>query len=106
MEALRALGRALRSRQDGILPNVDGVLRRLLELKRGVNIEKYFHGHGVAIGTLDKKERVDSTLYPGQECEAWLVKYADGHEEHFEEDELRSGKDGPAPVGQVRFCIQ
>ena len=32
-----------------------------------------------------------------QEHDAWLVKYPDGFTEHFEEEELRSGKDGPAP---------
>ena len=41
---------------------------------------------------------MDSTLYPGQEREAWLVKYTDGTQEHFEEEELRSGKDGPQPA--------
>ena len=45
-------------------------------------------------------EKVNSTLYPGEEREAWLVVYDDNTEEHFEEEELRSGKDGPAPVGQ------
>ena len=103
VEALRALGRALRNREDGILPNADAVLRRLMELKKGVKFEKFFHGHGIATGKLDKLEKVDSTLYQGQERDAWLVKYEDGHEEHFEEEELRSGKDGPAPAGQVNI---
>ena len=98
VEGLRAFGRSLHARADGILPNVDAVLRRTIELKKGVTIEKFFRGHGVAVGTLDKKEKVDSTLYPGQERDAWLVKYADGTEEHFEEEELRSGKDGAQPA--------
>ena len=80
-------------------PNVDASLRRLMKLEKGVQVEKYFDGHGKAVGTLDKKEKVDSMLYPGQERDAWLVKYADGFQEYFEEEELRSGKDGPAPVG-------
>jgi hypothetical protein len=100
VETLRALGRSLQAKADGILPNVDGVIRRLMELKKGVTIEKYFDGHGVWTGTLDKKETVDSTLYQGEEREAWLVKYPDGHSEHFEEEELRSGKDGPHPQGK------
>ena len=91
---------SLRTRADGVLPNVDAILRRLMELKPGVKIEKYFDGHGVCVGTLKKKEKVDSTLYPGAEREAWLVSYADNTEEHFEEEELRSGKDGPAPTGR------
>eukprot|EP00966_Prymnesium_polylepis_P006337 145114-Prymnesium_polylepis.1 len=62
-------------------------------------MEKYFNGHGVCEGRLVKKEKIDSTLYPGKEVEAWLVKYtSDGTEEHFEEEELRSGKDGPPPA--------
>jgi len=52
----------------------------------------------VCTGKLDKKEKVDSTLYPGQERDAWIVKYEDGTTEHFEEEELRSGKDGPGPA--------
>ena len=63
-------------------------------------MEKHFDGHGKAVGTLDKKEKVDSTLYAGQEREAWLVKYADGHTEHYEEEELWAGRDGPVPNGQ------
>jgi hypothetical protein len=39
-------------------------------------------------------------LYPGEERDAWLVVYDDDTEEQFEEEELRSGKDGPAPTGQ------
>ena len=100
IEALRALGISLRTRVDGVLPNVDAVLRQLMELKSGVKIEKYFQGHGICVGTLKKKEKVDSTLYPGQERDAWLVVYDDNTEEHFEEEELRSGKDGPVPTGQ------
>ena len=71
-----------------------------MKLKKGVEIEKHFDGHGKAVGKLEKKETVDSTLYVGQQRDAWLVKYSDGHEEHFEEEELRSGKEGPAPTGR------
>ena len=100
IEALRALGRSISQDEDGVLPNVDAVLRQQMQLKKGVKIEKHFHNHGVAEGTLDKKEKVDSTLYHGEERDAWLVKYADGHQEHYEEEELRSGKYGPVPSGE------
>ena len=81
------------------LPNVDAVLRRLQVLKKGVVVEKYFSGEGIAKGKLIKKEKVQSTLYPGEERDAGTVRYdADGFEEDFEEEELRSGKDGPAPA--------
>ena len=100
VEALRALGRSLKAGGDGVLPNVDAVLRRLMVLKKGVKVEKYFNGHGICSAKLEKKEKVDSTLYPGTEREAWLIKYNDSHEEHFEEEELRSGKHGGVPSGQ------
>lgn len=100
VEALRALGRSIKAHEDGVLPNVDAVLRRMMELKKGVKVEKHFHGHGLATGTLQKLEEVDSTLYPGQERDAWLIKYTDGHTEHYEEEELRSAKYGPVPNGE------
>eukprot|EP00966_Prymnesium_polylepis_P014334 331084-Prymnesium_polylepis.1 len=100
VEALRGLGRSISAKDDGMLPNVDAILRRIMVLKKGVKMEKHFDGYGKAVGTLDKKEKVDSTLYPGQERDAWLVKFDDGTEEHYEEEELRSGKDGPVPNGQ------
>ena len=100
IEALRSLGRSIIAGEDGVLPNVDGVLRSLMKLKKGVELEKHFHGHGIFVGKLDKIEEVQSTLYPGQDRDAWLVKYADGHEEHYEEEELRTGKYGPVPNGQ------
>ena len=63
-----------------MLPNVDAVLRRLMELKKGVVVEKYFAGDGqtaagVYKGKLVKMEKVDSTLYPGSERNAWTVRY-------------------------------
>ena len=98
LEALRALGRSVTAQADGVLPNVDAVLRFLMPLKKGVKVEKYFQGHGIATGTLDKVETVHSTLHADTEVEAWTVKYTDGHTEDFEVEELRSGKDGPAPT--------
>ena len=100
VEVLRALGRSISAKEDGMLPNVGSVLRQTMVLKKGVQVEKHFDGHGTAVGTLYKKETVESTLYPGQERDGWLVRYADGHEEHYEEEELRSAKYGPVPTGQ------
>ena len=99
IEKLRAFGRAVKANEDGVLPNVEGILRRLIKLEKGVVMEKFFAGHGVCKGKLVKMEKVDSTLYQGQQRDAWLVRYeSDGHEEHFEEEELRLGKDGPPPA--------
>ena len=71
----------------------------MMKLKKDVVIEKYYAGHGVCKAKLVKMEKVASTLYPGTQVDAWKVKYvADGLEEHFEEEELRSGSVGPAPA--------
>ena len=72
-EALRALGRSINAHEDSVLPNVDATLRRLMELKKDVAIEKYFAGHGVCSGKLVKVEKVDSALYPGTQVDAWKV---------------------------------
>ena len=49
---------------------------------------------------------VNSTLYPGQQRKAWVVKYeADGLEEHFEEEELRSAKHGPGLISRSRVIL-
>ena len=99
LESLRALGRTIKAEQDGCLPNVDATLRKLMKLEKGVVIEKYCAGHGVCTAKLVKKEKVASTLYVGKQVDAWKVRYdSDGLEEHMEEEELRSGKDGPAPA--------
>ena len=101
IEALRVLGRAIKAEDDGVLPNTDAVLRRVMKLKAGVKIEKHYHGHGLCVAKLVKEEMVESTLYPGHQRKAWKVKYdADGLEEHFEEEELRLAKHGPVPAGQ------
>lgn len=98
VETLRAVGRAIKNGDDGCLPNVDATLRRTMKLKPGTVFEKYFSGHGFCTGKLVRQEKIDSTLYAGTEVNAWLVRYdSDGVEEHFEEIELRLGKDGPAP---------
>lgn len=98
VEALRALGRAIKAEDDGCLPNVDATLRKVMKLQKDVVVEKYYQGHGVCKAKLVKTEKVMSTLYPGKQVDAWKVKYvSDGNEEYFEEEELRSGSDGPAP---------
>jgi hypothetical protein len=99
IESLRALGRSIQANEDGVLPNVDAVLRRLMKLKKHVKVEKHFDGHGFCVGKLDNIEKVTSTLYPDQERNAWLVLYDDGHQEHYEEEELRSAKHGPVSAG-------
>lgn len=99
IEKLRAIGKAIKQYDDGVLPNVDAVLRKRLELKKDVKIMKHFNGHGICEGKLLKMEKIDSTLYPGQERNAWLVKYEDGVTEHFEEEELRFGRPGPPVPG-------
>ena len=100
VEILRALGRALHAKEE-VLPNVDAALRRLMPLKPGVKTQKFFHGHGICDAKLQKIEKVGSTLYPGKEVDAWVVKYdSDGLIEHIEVEELRSGKQGAVPNGQ------
>ena len=63
IQILRALGRSIKNQDDGVLPNVDGVLRVLMTLKKGVRFEKFFHGHGIAVGTLSSEETIASSLY-------------------------------------------
>ena len=101
VEALRRLGRSLKAGEDGVLPNVDAVLRSTMKLKKGVQVEKHYHPTGIATGTLEKVEKVASDLYPGKQRDAWLTKFpSDNTVEHFEDEELRSGKSGPVPNGQ------
>ena len=72
-----------------------------MKLKKGVQVEKHYHPTGIATGTLEKVEKVASDLYPGKERDAWLTKFpSDNTVEHFEDEELRSGKSGPVPNGQ------
>mmetsp|Transcript_1919 Transcript_1919/g.4128 ORF Transcript_1919/g.4128 Transcript_1919/m.4128 type:complete len:255 (+) Transcript_1919:293-1057(+) len=90
IEELRALGRALAANADGILPNVDAVLRAKTKLENGVTIAKVFAGHGTFQGHITRSERVDSTMYPGQEREAYRLRYPlDNTVEDLEEEELR-----------------
>ena len=45
LQMLRSIGNSLRTKQDGLLPNVDAVLRVLMELKPGVQFEKRAAGY-------------------------------------------------------------
>ena len=46
IEDVRALGRSIAANADGVLPNVDAVLRATAKLEKGLLIEKAFPGHG------------------------------------------------------------
>jgi hypothetical protein len=90
IEELRALGRALAANEDGVLPNVDAVLRATAKLEKGLEISKAFPGHGTFKAKVISSEKCDSTLYPGQERMAYRVRFpSDGAEEDLEEEELR-----------------
>lgn len=90
IEELRAWGRALLSNHEGILPNVDLVLRRRCKLVTGLKIAKSFPGHGMCDAKIISEELVESTLYPGKEVTAYTVRYeVDGATEDLEEEEIR-----------------
>tara|TARA_B110001450_G_C17657600_1_gene495928 strand:- start:199 stop:2715 length:2517 start_codon:yes stop_codon:yes gene_type:complete len=90
IEELRALGRALAANEDGVLPNVDAVLRATAKLEKGLEISKAFPGHGTFKAKVISSEKCDSTLYPGKERMAYRVRFpSDGAEEDLEEEELR-----------------
>lgn len=90
VEELLALGRSLTANQEGILPNVDAVLRAVTPLQNGLTISKAFPGHGTFQASIISSEKVISTLYPGQERLAYRVRYpSDGTEEDLEEEEIR-----------------
>jgi hypothetical protein len=89
IEELRMLGRSLA--QQGMLPNVDAVIRSSLELKPGVELRKLWPAHG---GYFDAKVisscDVHSTIMPGRVVTAWTVEYIkDKTQEDLEEIELR-----------------
>ena len=91
IEELRALGRALAANQDGVLPNVDAVLRATAKLEKGLEISKAFPGHGSFKAKVISAEKCDSTMHPGTERMAYRVRFpSDGLEEDLEEEEIRS----------------
>jgi hypothetical protein len=91
VETLRSLGRSLG--QEGVLRNVEAVLRSSVKLEPGVKLRKNWPEH---CGFFDGKVvsnavDVDSTIMPGASAKAWKVKYdVDGTTEELEEIELRS----------------
>lgn len=90
LESLRSFGRQLARNEDGMLPNVDSLLRSRARLENGVKIMKPFPGHGLFEGIVVGSEMCDSTLYPGEERRAYRVRYEyDQTEEDLEEEELR-----------------
>lgn len=89
IEALRALGRAIRA-GDSVLLNLDGVIRAGVTIVPGVKISKYFEGYGNCVASVRSSAQVNSTLYPGQERLAYKVVYEqDGVAEELEEEEIR-----------------
>jgi hypothetical protein len=90
VETLRSLGRSLG--QEGVLRNVEAVLRFSVKLEQGVKLRKNWPAHG---GFFDAKVvseavEVDSTIMPGTTAKAWKVKYdVDATTEELEEIELR-----------------
>jgi hypothetical protein len=93
VERLRAMGRSLsdpQQRGQGLLANVDAVLRRCAKLEVGLVLEKMFAGHGFFRGRV-VIELIDSTLQPGEEVTGYKVHYPDDNtHEDLEEVELRS----------------
>ena len=95
IEQLRAKGRALGD--ENSLPNVDGVIRKSITLRKGLKVRKYFEGHGLCDGKISViddpnagGEGVESTMYPGRVVTAFEVTYtSDQSKEDFEEHEVR-----------------
>ena len=88
IEALRAHGRALRD--DGTMPNLDAVLRKHMEIKKGTLISKEWPGQGFLNAKVIKLVTLQSELYPGKNVPGFKVRYElDGGEEDYEDDEIR-----------------
>ena len=88
VEALRAHGRALGN--DGTLPNVDAVLRKHTEIKKGTQILREWPGQGFLKAKVVKLVTLLSELSPGQNVSGFKVKYdTDQGEEGYEDAEIR-----------------
>lgn len=110
IEELRAFGRSLVADEGAtVLPNLDAALRSSVKLGVGSKVCKFFQGYGFCDGKVVKTDMCDSTLYPGQERNVYVVKYAsDGSQEDLEEEEIRPllvVKDMPARTGVVAGLI-
>lgn len=90
IEELRAFGRRLAANEDGVLMNVDSLLRSQAKLQVGTVISKVFAGHGTFKGQIESTEICDSTMYPGRERIAYTVRYpSDNTKEDLEDEEIR-----------------
>lgn len=91
IERLREVGKVLRDADgDGVLPNVDSILRASAKLQHGTKIRKHFDGHGICTGRIISSRQVDSTIYPGERRKAFNVRYdTDGNLQEFEDEEIR-----------------
>ena len=89
IEVLRKLGQTLG--EDGTLPNVDAVLRKKFEIKKGSCIIKDWGQLGLLSAKVIKVfNTLQSSLHPGKVVTGYKVKYdADGGEEDYECEEIR-----------------
>lgn len=94
IETLRALGRSIAAEEDGVLPNVDHVIRSSVKLLGGARIttvRKLVNGHGVLVGRVTAgPTQVASTLYPGQQRDAYTISYPGGVQETLEVELIRN----------------
>lgn len=92
IQKLRALGRGIKSGDDGLLPNVDALLRAQAKIVKGTKISKVWPGLGTFDGVVSEGPfDVNSTLYPGKVRPGFKVHYpSDQTSEDLEEDEIRS----------------
>jgi hypothetical protein len=91
MEGLREFGRKLRDDEEnrGLLPNVDALVRRALEPKKGLAIKKEFTGHGTFGGTITKAEVLDSATHKDHGKMIYTVTFSDGDAEDFNAEEIK-----------------
>jgi len=89
IEVLRSLGRRLG--EAGTLPNVDAVLRSSMEVKVGVEIDKFWPGHGICRGKVISTSRALTSIHNDQSLRpVWKVRYeVDNSTEELEEEEIR-----------------
>lgn len=91
VQRLREVGRQIKARSSGVLPNVDAALRQLIEPANGTVVEKVFEGLGMCIGKIVSSRMVNSDLYPGQMRKGYKVLWqVDKTHQEFEIEEIRS----------------
>lgn len=110
IENFLARGKAIKGGNDGVLRNVDALLRSRAKLQNGVRMSKvvctcmsspfvisniviavqFFAGPGMCEAKIIGRRQVTSDLYPGQRRVAYSVQYEiDNQTQEFEEEELR-----------------